>query len=46
MITLILLFWIGLALNAPVWYWVLYGCAVFFDILSFGIKMYKIGADE
>ena len=37
----ILLFWIGLQLNAPGWFWVLLGIRFTINLLSFGIKLGK-----
>lgn len=39
----ICLFWIGMQLNAPVWYYFLAGFGFFCSILSFGIKMFNKG---
>lgn len=39
----ICLFWIGMQLNAPVWYYVLAGFAFFLNLISFGLKMFNKG---
>lgn len=39
MIVLIMLLWVGLTLNAPIWYWMLWGVALIIKILQIGIKM-------
>ena len=41
----ILLFYIGLSISAPVWYYVVLGAVILLNILNFGLKMYKKGAD-
>ena len=41
MITSILLFWIGLQLNAPTWFWWLLGFKFTIEFLQFGMKMFK-----
>lgn len=46
MITAILLFWIGIQLNAPTWYYVLVSIGIFFRLISFGIDMYKAGKED
>lgn len=43
MIIYALLFWIGMQLNASVWYNVLIGIGVFFNTLDYGLKMYRKG---
>lgn len=43
MIVYALLFWVGIQLNAPIWYNVLVGIGVFFSTLDFGLKMYRKG---
>ena len=43
MFIVICLFWIGMQLNAPVWYYILAGFAFFMQILSFGLKMFNKG---
>lgn len=43
MFGLICLYWIGLQLNAPTWYFWVLGISAFLTILNFGFKMYKIG---
>ena len=39
----ILLIWIGMQLNAPVWYFCLVGFAIFCNSISYGLKMYNKG---
>ena len=39
----ICLFWIGMQLGAPVWYYWLAGAAFFLNIISFGLKMFSKG---
>lgn len=41
MITDILLFWIGLQLNAPGWYWFLLGSKFIIETISLGVKLGK-----
>lgn len=43
MIIDICLIWIGMQLNAPVWYYCLVGFALFLNTLSFGLKMFARG---
>lgn len=43
MINLICLFWIGMQLNAPGWYFGLLIFGLLLNILNFGLKMYKAG---
>ena len=45
MLVYILLFYIGLSISAPVWYHVVFGVGILLNILNFGLKMYKKGAD-
>ena len=40
----ILLWWIGLQLNAPTWYFVVIGFLLLCQVINFGITMYKKGA--
>lgn len=44
MIGSILLFWIGMQLNAPVWFYVLIGVNLLMRVFKFGIDMYKAGS--
>lgn len=46
MLTLAMLFYIGLTLNAPVWYWVCWGLKMFFMLIEWGCKLIKIGRDS
>lgn len=46
MINFILLWWIGLKLSAPVWYFALLGIGFFLQIIQFGCKMFKLGKNE
>ena len=46
MFYLILLFWVGLQLNAPVWYWVLLGALALLASVQFGWKLYKKGLEK
>lgn len=46
MITDILLFWIGLQLSAPTWFWWLIGIKFAIEIIQFGVKMYKAGSNN
>ena len=39
----ICLVWIGMQLNAPVWYYLLIGVRLFFNMTSFGLKMFNKG---
>ena len=39
----ICLIWVGMQLNAPVWYYFLVGFALFVNIISYGIKMFNRG---
>ena len=39
----ICLIWVGMQLNAPVWYYCLIGFAFFCHILSFGMNMFNKG---
>lgn len=44
MLIIICLWWIGMQLCAPTWYYVLLGISAVVKILSYGIDMYKKGA--
>lgn len=46
MISLALLFYLGYTANAPVWYWVCWSLAMLCQFISFGLKMYKVGATK
>lgn len=46
MIGSILLIWIGMQLNAPVWFYALIGVRFLISVIQFGIKMYKAGAES
>ena len=39
----ICLLWIGMQLNAPVWYYCFVGFAIFVNIISYGLKMFNRG---
>lgn len=39
----ILLWWIGLQLNAPTWYFVIIGVLLLVQLINFGLTMYKKG---
>lgn len=43
MLTLAMIFWIGMELGAPTWFWVLWGITLFIGVLQFGISMFKYG---
>lgn len=43
MISLICLFWIGLRLNAPTWYFGLLIFGMVLSVLNFGLRMYRAG---
>ena len=43
MLTIIILLWILIKLNAPVWCYVLLSICGVFTIAKFGIDLYKIG---
>lgn len=45
MLIYVLIFWIGTQLNAPMWFWWVFGLGIFTRIVSFGIDMLKIGRD-
>jgi hypothetical protein len=45
MLVYILLLYIGLSISAPVWYHVVLGAGILLNIINFGLKMYKKGAD-
>lgn len=42
----ICLVWIGLQLNAPVWYYCLIGARFLISVIQFGLKMFKAGAES
>ena len=44
MIGLILLWWCGLRLAAPVWYFVLLTLSIAVKVAKYGLDMYRIGA--
>ena len=46
MFVLAMLFWTGYQLTAPTWYWVLWGFVCFYKIISFGVTLYKKGAES
>ena len=39
----ICLLWIGMQLNAPVWYYCIVGFCMFVSIISYGMKMFNKG---
>ena len=43
MIIDICLIWVGMQLNAPVWYYCLVGFALFCNVISFGLRMFNKG---
>ncbi len=43
MITYALLCYIGVTLNAPAWYWTVWGIAIGIKFIQFCISLYKIG---
>lgn len=43
MLLVICLWWIGIQLSAPTWFYVLLGINIFLKIMSFGIDMYNKG---
>lgn len=45
MLGFICLYWIGLTLSAPTWYFVLIGIGLFCRLISYGMEMYKKGKD-
>ena len=45
MISVICLWWIGIKLAAPGWYYALLIIAVLIHFFKFGLDMYKAGAD-
>ena len=44
MLYLAMLAWIGSALSAPIWYWVLWGVCLFIKFVQFLYSIYKAGA--
>ena len=46
MITYALLWYIGVCLAAPTWYFVITGIGFAVKLLSFGLSMYKAGAKK
>lgn len=46
MIIYICLYWIGLQLSAPAWYYGILIFGLFIKILDYGIKMYKRGKED
>lgn len=46
MITYALLWYIGVNLAAPTWYFVITGVGFVFKLFSFGLSMYKAGAKK
>ncbi len=45
MIGILLLWYIGLRLSVPTWYFVTLGISFVCKIISFGFQMYKLGAE-
>lgn len=43
---LVMLLWTGVTLTAPAAYWWLFGFAVLFKILGYGIRMYNQGKGD
>lgn len=43
MINAACLIWVGMQLNAPVWYYYLLGFALFCEIISYGMRMFNKG---
>lgn len=46
MLSLICLWWIGVQLSAPTWFFVLLGIGFFIDMIDFGTKMYNKGKKD
>lgn len=46
MVACILLFWIGLQLNAPTWYWILLGVKFTLMICKFTADFIKLGISD
>lgn len=46
MLYLAMMFWVGLTLNAPTWYWWVWGVSLFIKIIQYGYSMYKQGRDN
>ena len=42
----ICLIWIGMQLNAPVWYYCLVGFAFFYNIILYGLRMFRKGKES
>ena len=43
MLLVICLWWIGIQLSAPTWFYVLLGISAFVKLISYGIDMYNKG---
>ena len=43
MLAIIFLWWIGIQLSAPTWFYVLLGISAFAKLISYGIDMYNKG---
>ena len=43
MIMVICMIWIGMQLNAPVWYYCLLGLILFLNVISYGLRMFNKG---
>jgi hypothetical protein len=46
MVNIILLFWIGLQLQAPEWFWWVWSIGVLAIIIQFASGMYKLGKKQ
>ena len=43
MLVIICLWWVGIQLSAPTWFYVLLGISAFAKLISYGIDMYNKG---
>lgn len=43
MLTLVMLYWIGYTLNAPAWFWWLFGILALIRFIEYSLNLIKIG---
>lgn len=46
MLAIICLWWVGIQLGAPSWFYMLLGISIFIKIISYGIDMYNKGKEN
>lgn len=46
MFIIICMWWVGIQLSAPLWFYILLGISLFIKIFSYGIDMYNKGKEN